>query len=200
MFERYTEQARRTLFFARYEASQLGSPSIDPEHLLLGLIRENKGPLSTIFARWNITYLDLRQELEFRNGLPDPLPASVEIPFSPKMKLVLQFAAEEADRLSHNYIGTEHLLLGILREESTARSILAARGVGLDEIRNTIVALLGESRPVDEPQHGPISGALVEIERLVQQLGAQAPDRAASDALVARIRLQLDRLRRHFGG
>jgi ATP-dependent Clp protease ATP-binding subunit ClpC len=200
MFERYTEQARRTLFFARYEASQLGSRSIDTEHLLLGLTRENKGLLSTILARWNIAYLDVREEVERRAGLADPVPTSIEIPFSPKVKLALQFAAEEADRLQHNYIGTEHLLLGVLREESTARAILAARGVRIDEVRSAIVALLNETGQDDEPQYGPVSGALMQIERLVQELGAQVPDRAGADALVARVRLQLDRLRRHLGG
>jgi hypothetical protein len=125
MFERYTERARRVLFFARYEASQLGSISIETEHLLLGLIREGKGLTSRIFARSHLSLENIRKEIEGRTVFREKVSTSVEIPFSAETKRVLQFAAEEADRLLHNYIGTEHLLLGILREErSVAASIL----------------------------------------------------------------------------
>ena len=112
MFERYTERARRVLFFARYEASQLGSISIETEHLLLGLIREGKGLTSRIFARSHLSLESIRKEIEGRTVFREKVSTSVEIPFSAETKRVLQFAAEEADRLLHNYIGTEHLLLG----------------------------------------------------------------------------------------
>src|SRR6266852_5114402 len=131
MFERYTERARRVLFFARYEASQLGSISIETEHLLLGLIREGKGLTSRIFARSHLSLENIRKEIEGRTVFREKVSTSVEIPFSAETKRVLQFAAEEADRLLHNYIGTEHLLLGILREErSVAASILLENGCG----------------------------------------------------------------------
>jgi len=116
MFERYTERARRVLFFARYEASQLGSVSIETEHLLLGLIREGKGLTSRIFARSHLSLENIRKEIEGRTVFREKVSTSVEIPFSAETKHVLQFAAEEADRLLHNYIVTEHLLLGILLE------------------------------------------------------------------------------------
>ena len=112
MFERYTERARRVLFFARYEASQLGSVSIETEHLLLGLIREGKGLTSRIFARSHLSLENIRKEIEGRTVFREKVSTSVEIPFSVETKRVLEFAAEEADRLLHNYIGTEHLLLG----------------------------------------------------------------------------------------
>ena len=132
MFERYTERARRVLFFARYEASQLGSISIETEHLLLGLIREGKGLTSRIFARSHLSLENIRKEIEGRTVFREKVSTSVEIPFSAETKRVLQFAAEEADRLLHNYIGTEHLLLGILREErSVAASILMEKGMRL---------------------------------------------------------------------
>src|SRR6476659_2660699 len=136
MFERYTERARRVLFFARYEASQLGSISIETEHLLLGLIREGKGLTSRIFARSHL---------------------SLEIPFSAETKRVLQFAAEEADRLLHNYIGTEHLLLGILREErSVAASILMEKGMRLHTVREDIVQLLNEKTTLTRVKETPL--------------------------------------------
>src|SRR6266511_2938184 len=145
MFERYTARARRVLFFARYEASQLGSISIETEHLLLGLIREGKGLTSRIFARSHLSLENIRKEIEGRTVFREKVSTSVEIPFSAETKRVLQFAAEEADRLLHNYIGTEHLLLGILREErSVAASILMEKGMRLNTVREDIVQLLNE--------------------------------------------------------
>ena len=117
MFERYTERARRVLFFARYEATQLGSMSIETEHLLLGLIREGKGLTSRIFARSKLSLESIRKEIEGRTILREMVSTSGDIPFSADTNRVLQFAAEEADRLLHTYIGTEHLLLGILRDQ-----------------------------------------------------------------------------------
>ena len=145
MFERYTERARRVLFFARYEASQLGSISIETEHLLLGLIREGKGLTSRIFARSHLLLENIRKEIEGRTVFREKVSTSVEIPFSTETKRVLQFAADEADRLLHNYIGTEHLLLGILREErSVAASILMEKGMRLQSVRDDIAQLLSE--------------------------------------------------------
>ncbi len=191
MFERYTERARRVLFFARYEASQLGSISIETEHLLLGLIREGKGLTSRIFARSHLSLESIRKEIEGRTVFREKVSTSVEIPFSAETKRVLQFAAEEADRLLHNYIGTEHLLLGILREErSVAATILMEKGMRLNTVREDIVALLNEkttltrvketpllaefSRDLTEAamknQLDPLVGRHIELERVQQVL------------------------------
>src|SRR5438034_1298010 len=157
MFERYTERARRVLFFARYEASQLGSISIETEHLLLGLIREGKGLSSRIFARSHLALENIRKELEGRTVFREKVSTSVEIPFSAETKRVLQFAAEEADRLLHNYIGTEHLLLGILREErSVAATILMEKGMRLNTVREDIVALLNEKTTLTRVKETPL--------------------------------------------
>ena len=191
MFERYTERARRVLFFARYEASQLGSISIETEHLLLGLIREGKGLTSRIFARSHLSLENIRKEIEGRTVFREKVSTSVEIPFSTETKRVLQHAAEEADRLLHNYIGTEHLLLGILREDrSVAASILSEKGMRLSGVREDIVQLLNEkttltrvketpllaefSRDLTEAamknQLDPLVGRRVELERVQQVL------------------------------
>jgi len=157
MFERYTERARRVLFFARYEASQLGSISIETEHLLLGLIREGKGLTSRIFSRSHLSLENIRKEIEGRTVFREKVSTSVEIPFSTETKRVLQFAAEEADRLLHNYIGTEHLLLGILREERSAASIvLSEKGMRLNTVREDIVQLLNEKTPVSRVKETPL--------------------------------------------
>ena len=156
MFERYTERARRVLFFARYEASQLGSVSIETEHLLLGLIREGKGLTSRIFARSHLSLENIRKEIEGRTVFREKA-TSVEIPFSAEAKRVLQYAAEEADRLLHNYIGTEHLLLGILREErSVAASILTEKGMRLHAVREDIVQLLNEKTTLTRVKETPL--------------------------------------------
>jgi ATP-dependent Clp protease ATP-binding subunit ClpA len=152
MFERYTERARRVLFFARYEASQLGSLSIETEHLLLGLFREGKGLTGRIFARVHLSLENVRKEIENRTVFHEKVSTSVEIPFSLEVKRVLGFAAEEADRLRHNYIGTEHLLLGILREErSVAGSLLMEKGMRLHAVRGDIVTLLNKTTLPNEP-------------------------------------------------
>jgi len=157
MFERYTERARRVLFFARYEASQLGSISIETEHLLLGLIREGKGLTSRIFARSHLSLENIRKEIEGRTVFREKVSTSVEIPFSAETKRVLQFAADEADRLLHNYIGTEHLLLGILREErSVAASILMEKGMRLQSVRDDIAQLLSEKTTLTRVKETPL--------------------------------------------
>jgi ATP-dependent Clp protease ATP-binding subunit ClpC len=157
MFERYTERARRVLFFARYEATQLGSTQIETEHLLLGLIREGKGLTSRIFQRSHLSLETIRKEIEGRTVFKEKVPTSVEIPFSPETKRVLQYAAEEADRLLHTYIGTEHLLLGILREErSVAAAILSEKGMRLTSVREDIVQLLNEKTAPARPKETPL--------------------------------------------
>src|SRR5512136_222046 len=171
MFERYTERARRVLFFARYEATQLGSNLIETEHLLLGLIREGKGLTSRLFARSHLSLDGIRKEIEGRAVLRETVSASVEIPFSAETKRVLQFAAEEADRLLHNYIGTEHLLLGLLREDrSVAAVILAERGMRLNAIRDDIVELLNEKTTVTRVKETPL---LAEFSRDLTEMASK---------------------------
>jgi uncharacterized protein (TIGR03435 family) len=156
MFERFTEQARRVLFFAREEASQLGSIRIDTEHLLLGLIREGKGLTNRLFDDAGIALDDIRHEVLRRVPARSKTSTSAEIPFSAAAQRVLQHSAEEADRLLHDYLGTEHLLLGLLSEQgSVAADVLTSRGLRLDRVREHIVKLVSDGEP---PQHpGPPS-------------------------------------------
>jgi ATP-dependent Clp protease ATP-binding subunit ClpC len=157
MFERYTERARRVIFFARYEASQLGSNSIETEHLLLGLIREGKGLTSRIFSKSHLATDTVRKEIEGRALYRDKVSTSVDIPLSPESKRVLGYAAEEAERMLHNYIGTEHILLGLLREEkSTASVILAEKGMRLGSVREDVVQLLNEKASVGKSKETPL--------------------------------------------
>jgi hypothetical protein len=138
MFERYTEKARRTIFFARYEASQFGSPYIETEHLLLGLLREDKA-LTNRFLRSHGSVESIRRQTEEHTTSREKIPTSVDLPLSNESKHVLAYAAEEAERLAHNFIGTEHLLLGILREkECFAAGLLRQFGVEADAIRKDV--------------------------------------------------------------
>jgi len=138
MFERYTERARRTLFFARYEASQLGGLTIEPEHLLLGLLRDGKGLTSKIFARAHVSLSDVQREIEKR-ATGEKKSTQIEIPFSAPTKRVLKQAATEADDLGHHSIGTEHLLLALLAERDAGTTALPIEGLTLDRARQDVV-------------------------------------------------------------
>ena len=138
MFERSTEKARRVIFFARYQASQFGSPYIETEHLLLGLLRENK-ELSMRFLRSHDSVESIRKQIEAHTIIREKVSTSVDLPLSNESKRVLCYAAEEAERLAHKYIGSEHLFLGLLREEGCfAASILKGEGIDLASARARI--------------------------------------------------------------
>jgi len=191
MFERYTEKARRVIFFARYEASQFGAPAIEPEHLLLGLMREDKTLTGRFFPRAQVSIESIRKEIEGRTLLREKISTSVELPLAPETKLVLAYAHEESDRLQHRHIGTEHLLLGLLRgDRSMAAEILYERGLRLNAVRDEIARSSGadsrSSQKKDTPhliefsrdltedasndKLDPLIGREAEIERLVQIL------------------------------
>lgn len=145
MFEKYTEKARRVIFFARYEASQFGSPYIETEHLLLGLLREDKA-LTHRFLRGHGAVETIRKQVEDRTIVREKVSTSVDLPLSNEGKRVLAYAAEEAARLSHQHIGTEHLLLGLLREENSfAAQLLKEHGIVLSKIREELAAATHES-------------------------------------------------------
>ena len=180
MFERYTERARRVVFFARYEASQLGSGAIETEHLLLGLIREGKGLTSRLFAKSRLSMDQIRKDVEGRSPYREKVSTSLEIPLSSESKRVLAHAAEEAERMLHNYIGTEHILLGLMREEkSVAAGILGERGMRLAGVREDILALLSEKATAVKSKETPI---LSEFSRDLTEAAA----RNALDPLVGR--------------
>jgi ATP-dependent Clp protease ATP-binding subunit ClpC len=162
MFERYTEKARRVIFFARYEASRFGSPYIETEHLLLGLLRENHRLL-----RSQATFESIRNQIEGRTPLREATSTSVDLPLSQECKRVLAYAVEEAERLSHKHIGTEHLLLGLLRaDKSFAAEILHERGVRLSTAREQF----SRAQTVEAPARRPkATSLLAELSRDLTQ-------------------------------
>jgi ATP-dependent Clp protease ATP-binding subunit ClpC len=138
MFERYTEKARRVIFFAREEASQFGSPHVETEHLLMGLVREDK-VLVKRFLPSDAAVESIRKQIENHLTIREKVPTSVDLPLSRECVRVLEYAAEEAERLNHKHIGAEHLLLGLLREEKCyAAEILQERGQQLSILREQL--------------------------------------------------------------
>jgi hypothetical protein len=139
MFERYTEKARRVIFFARYEASQFGSPFIETEHLLLGLLREDRALAYRFLGSDASVVESIRKQIEGRTTIREKVSTSVDLPLSYECKRVLSYGAEEAERLGDKHIGTEHLLLGLLREEkSFAAELLHDRGLRISTIREVV--------------------------------------------------------------
>ena len=138
MFDRYTEKARRTIFFARYEASQFGTPFIEPEHLPLGILRESPTVRELIGGQ---THADAFFRKTFDDApVRAKISTSVDLPLSPSSKRILALAADEAELLSHGPITEIHLLLGILREEdSKAAGFLKQRDVTLETARAKVV-------------------------------------------------------------
>jgi len=161
MFERYTERARRVIFFARYEAAQFGSTTIETEHLLLGLIREDQN-LPNRFMRNHWPIESIRIEIEGRTAFREKVSTSIDLPLSNECKRILAYAAEEAVRLNHRHIGTEHLLLGILREEKcVAAEILHERGLRLNAIREDLArSLMSAVMPPEMGRELPKSGVV----------------------------------------
>jgi ATP-dependent Clp protease ATP-binding subunit ClpC len=189
MFERYTEKARRVIFFARYEASQFGSPYIETEHILLGLLREDKA-LTNRFLHSHGTVESIRRQIEAHTIIREKTSTSVDLPISNECKRVMAYAAEEAERLGHKHVGTEHLLLGLLREENCfAQGILKERGIELESTRESLakvamdasvshtavgVSLVGLytdlTQKAAEGALDPVVGREVELEAMIEVL------------------------------
>lgn len=147
MFERFTEKAIKVIMLAQEEARRLGHNFVGTEQVLLGLIGEGTGVAAKTLKSMGVTLKDARAEVEKIIGRGSGFVA-VEIPFTPRAKRVLELSWDEARQLGHNYIGTEHLLLGLIREgEGVAARVLENLGVDLNKIRANVVKMLGESKP-----------------------------------------------------
>ncbi|MFA6384214.1 MAG: ATP-dependent Clp protease ATP-binding subunit [Candidatus Omnitrophota bacterium] len=148
MFNRFTERARKVIILAKEEAKRFNHDYIGTEHILLGLIREGEGVAATVLEKMGLSLENIRLEIE---KLVQPGPATQiigDLPFTPRAKKALEMAAEEARSLGHNYIGTEHLLLGLLREEEgVASQVLLNLGLELASVRNKVMEVLGSELP-----------------------------------------------------
>ncbi len=147
MFERFTDRARRVLVLAQQEARVLGHNFLGTEHLLLGLIRETEGVAAIALAQLGIRLDDVRDRVKETVGPAGSAPTGSP-PFTPRAKRVLELSLREALQLGHNYIGTEHILLGLVREgEGVAAQILASLGGDLARVRQQVLQILAGYAP-----------------------------------------------------
>ncbi|MFH1191473.1 MAG: Clp protease N-terminal domain-containing protein, partial [Candidatus Omnitrophota bacterium] len=148
MFNRFTERARKVIILAKEEARRFNHDYIGTEHILLGLIREGEGVAAAVLQKLDVSLENIRIEIE-KLVQPGPTTQIIgDIPFTPRAKKTLELAADEARSLGHNYIGTEHLLLGLIREgEGVASQVLLNLGLDLNGVRNEIMGLLGSALP-----------------------------------------------------
>ena len=147
MFERFTEKAIKVIMLAQEEARRLGHNFVGTEQVLLGLIGEGTGVAAKTLKTMGVTLKEARAEVEKIIGRGSGFVA-VEIPFTPRAKRVLELSWDEARQLGHNYIGTEHLLLGLIREgEGVAARVLENLGVDMNKIRSSVIKMLGDSKP-----------------------------------------------------
>ena len=151
-FDRFTDRARKVLTLAQDEAQRFNHNYIGTEHLLLGLVREGEGVAAKVLENLNVELAKVRQAVEFIIGRGER-PVLGEIGLTPRAKKVIELAIDEARRLGHNYIGTEHLLLGLVREEGgIASGVLESLGVSLDKVRHEVVRVLSQSSAPASPQ------------------------------------------------
>ena len=185
MFERFTDRARRVIVLAQEEARLLGHGHIGTEHLLLGLLGEPQAVAARALESLDISLPAVRRQVEEAIGRgPQPRSGDGSIPFTPGAKRALELALREALRLDHNYIGTEHILLGVLREGTgPAATVLLAAGADLDRVRSAVAVLLA-GFPAPEPTRLPEAPLTATLERLEAKVDALTVE-------VARLRAQL---------
>lgn len=161
MFERFTERAERVIILAKKEAKRLNQSAVGTEHILLGIIREGEGHASKVLESLNISPDRLRAGIESASGRGE-WPPYEEVAFNPRARKVLELALDEAHKMRHNYIGTEHLLLGLIREgEGVAARVLGAMGADLERTRARVARILKEqkgARGVEGPTFGRSRG------------------------------------------
>ena len=185
MFERFTDRARRVVVLAQEEARMLNHNYIGTEHILLGLIHEGEGVAAKALESLGISLEAVRQQVEEIIGQGQEAPSG-HIPFTPRAKKVLELSLREALQLGHNYIGTEHILLGLIREgEGVAAQVLVKLGADLNRVRQQVIQLLGEYQGQEpgaaaagaEPQGGPAGRPerrqLAELRRRIESIDSR---------------------------
>lgn len=166
MYERFTDRARKVFQLANQEAQKLNHEYIGTEHVLLGLVKEGNGIASNVLKILDINLERLRIEVEKIVRPGNKMITMGKLPQTPRTKAVVEYAIDEARKFNHNYIGTEHILLGLLREgEGVAAQVLLNLGVKLEEIREEVLNLLGHkpSKPVKDKDYTSVILAIKEL-------------------------------------
>src|SRR5512141_2083659 len=173
-FDKFTDRARKVLTLAQDEAQRFNHNYIGTEHLLLGLVREGEGVAARVLENMNVELAKVRTAVEFIIGRGDR-PVVGEVGLTPRAKRVIELAIDEARRLGHNYIGTEHLLLGLVREgEGIAAGVLESLGVNLDKVRHEVIRVLSQSSSVGPAQETKRSSKTPTVDALGINLTAAA--------------------------
>jgi len=162
MFDRFTDRAKKVMSFARQEAQKFNHEYIGTEHILLGLVQEGSGVAANVLKNMNIDLEKIRHEVEKIVKTGPSMVTMGQLPFTPRAKKVLELSMEEASQLSHNYIGTEHLLLGLIKEnEGIAAQVLMNLGVKLEDVREEVLEFLGasDSNQDDDSDAEPMSSS-----------------------------------------
>jgi len=204
VFERFTDRAQQVVVLAQEEARMLNHNYLGTEHILLGLIHEGEGVAAKVLESLGISLEAVRQQVEEIIGQGQQAPSG-HIPFTPRAKKVLELASREALQLGHNYIGTEHILLGLVREgEGVAAQVLVKLGADLNRVRQQVVELLhghpGQEPASDRPRRGKraqarvMADAVARVDALDRRLAAierwvgMRPDLDDVDQEIAQVR------------
>ncbi len=199
MFERFTDRARRVVVLAQEEARMLNHTYIGTEHILLGLIHEGEGVAAKALESLDISLDAVRQQVEEIIGQGQQAPSG-HIPFTPRAKKVLDLSRREAEQLGHNYIGTEHILLGLIREgDGVAAQVLVHLGAGLSMVRQQVIQLISGQQPQPgrrPPREGApvaqvqarLDGVEVRLAALEQRVVGTGPDTSDLDEQIAQVR------------
>jgi ATP-dependent Clp protease ATP-binding subunit ClpC len=187
MFEPYTDRARKVLQLANQEAQRLNHKYIGTEHILLGLVKEGSGVASVALRNLDIDLRAIRMEVEKLVQSEPDMVQTGKLPQTPRAKKAIEYSLEEARNLNHKYVGTEHLLLGLLREQDgVAAQVLVNLGLKLDDVRNEVEWILGKNRMADDmasdktgkpdarqDPHAELQGLPAETLKIVMELDAQ---------------------------
>src|SRR3989338_5268995 len=158
MFNKFTERARKVILLAKQEAKRFNHDYIGTEHILLGLLREGEGVAAAVLQSLGMNLNNIRLEVEKLVQVGPSTVISGDLPFTPKAKKVMELAMEEARTLGHNYIGTEHLLLGLIREgEGVASLVFINMGLDLEKVREEVIKLLFSPTPGSQFSQPPSS-------------------------------------------
>ena len=168
MFERFTDRARRVMRLAAVSARNLNHEYVGTEHILLGLLEEGRGVGLDVLKSFDLDLKKIREEvLKFTKMGPEMVALGDNLPNTPRAKKVIEYAKEEAQNLNHNYVGTEHLLLGLLREhDGVAAQVLMNLGLKLEKVRQEVLNLLGagpESKPKPDAKESVVGEEMDEL-------------------------------------
>jgi len=175
MFGRFTERAQKVLALAQEEAVRLGHNNIGTEHILLGLIREGEGIAAKALQGLGLGLEKIQDEVEALIGRGQEQPNNIA--YTPRAKKVIELSMDEARKLGHTYVGTEHILLGLIREgEGVAARVLNNLGISLNKARQQVLQLLGSSEAVSSHQHTPSNVSTPTLDSLARDLTAVAKE------------------------